>query len=149
MANSFSTSPDLTSAERKLLDRLILVARIVLRHLGPGHPESAYHLALVQALQRGKFRFRSKPELHLRYHGQVVATYVPDFIVWQGEAAVIVECKAAEDFAQADFDQVRNYLSLYHGRAVGLLLGFGGKRLAFRRVTMARKRQMMTREEVG
>jgi len=52
---------------------------------------------------------------------------------------VLVECKAAERFEQADFDQVRRYLRAYSGEAVGLLLGFGGERLEFRRVMLERQ----------
>jgi Holliday junction resolvase len=80
----------------------------------------------------------------------VVGEVVPDLLVRKGNAVVLIECKlATEAFEQADFDQLRRYLRAYGREAVGLLLGFGGKRLAFRRVTMARQRQMMTREEVG
>ncbi|GAP05203.1 GxxExxY protein [Anaerolinea thermolimosa] len=70
----------------------------------------------------------------MRYNGQVVGEVVPDLLVQKGDAVVVIECKAANDFEQADFDQVRRYLRAYGREAVGLLLGFGGERLEFRRV---------------
>jgi Holliday junction resolvase len=80
----------------------------------------------------------------VRYGGRVVGEVVPDLLVRKGNAVVLVECKlAAEAFEQADFDQLRRYLRAYGREAVGLLLGFGGERLEFRRVWLE------AREEVG
>ncbi|MFN7037699.1 MAG: GxxExxY protein, partial [Bellilinea sp.] len=68
------------------------------------------------------------------YDGQAVGEVIPDLLVRKGDAAVLVECKVAGRFEQADFDQMRRYLRAYAGEAAGLLLGFGGERLEFRRV---------------
>jgi len=132
----------MTSDEKQLAqlsDKVIRHARRVQRALGSGHSELVYHRALLYELRQSGYEVLSQPRLKVRYGGRVVGEVVPDLLVRWYEWAVLVECKAAERFEQADFDQVRRYLRAYDGEAVGLLLGFGGERLEFRRVTIARK----------
>jgi GxxExxY protein len=130
----------------QLADKVIRHARRVQRALGSGHSELVYHRALLHELRQSGYEVLNQPRLKVRYAGQVVGEVVPDLLVrWFG-CAVLVECKAAERFEQADFDQVRRYLRAYDGEAVGLLVGFGGARLEFRRVTTAGKLRRKERE---
>lgn len=129
--------PNSSSIRQKYLPvigKIIRHARRVQRELGPGHPELVYHRALYHALRESGDEVRYCPRLKVRYDGQVVGEVVPDLLVRKVDTAVLVECKVAERFEQTDFDQLRRSLRAYQGDAVGLLLGFGGERLEFRRV---------------
>jgi GxxExxY protein len=122
-----------------LLGKILRHARRVQRELGPGHAELVYHRALLHELRSSGLDVLYQPRLKVRYDGQIVGEVVPDLLVRKGNAAVLVECKVAEHFEQADFDQVRRYLRAYGGDVVGLLLGFGGERLEFRRVALEKR----------
>jgi len=123
-----------------LSDRVIRHARRVMQALGPGHAEPVYHRALLAELREAGSEVAYQPRLKVYYGGRVVGEVVPDLLVRAGDFAVLVECKTAGRFEQADFDQVRRYLRAYRGEAMGLLLGFGGERLEFRRVVLEKKR---------
>lgn len=122
-----------------VVGKIIRHARRVQRELGPGHPELVYHRALYHALRENGDEVRYQPRLKVRYDGRVVGEVVPDLLVRKVDTVVLVECKVAEQFEQADFDQMRRYLRAYQGEAVGLLLGFGGERLEFRRVWLEKR----------
>uniref|UniRef100_A0A7C4L328 GxxExxY protein n=1 Tax=Bellilinea caldifistulae TaxID=360411 RepID=A0A7C4L328_9CHLR len=117
-----------------MVGKIIRHARRVQRELGPGHAEMVYHRALLHELRSSGETVQYQPRLNVWYGGQVVGEVIPDLVVRKGPVAVLVECKAAGHFEQADFDQIRRYLRAYQGEAMGLLLGFGGERLEFRRV---------------
>lgn len=123
-----------------ILGKIIRHARRVQRELGPGHAEMVYHRALLLELRGVGEEVRYQPHLKVRHDGQEVGEVMPDLLVRKGNAAVLVECKVAQRFEQADFDQLRRYLRAYQGDAVGLLLGFGGERLEFRRVSVKKTR---------
>lgn len=125
-----------------VLGKIIRHARQVQRELGPGYPELVYHRALLHDLRESGEEVLYKPRLKVRYSGQVVGEVVPDLLVRKGNAVVLIECKlASQGFEQADFDQLRRYLRAYAGDAVGLLLGFGGERLEFRRVWLEEREE--------
>lgn len=119
----------------QLTDRVIRHARRVQRELGAGHVELMYHRALYYALRESGFDVLYQPHLKVRYGQRVVGEVIPDLLVRGLGVAVVVECKAGRGFEQADFDQMRRYLRVYQGKVLGLLLGFGGERLEFRRVS--------------
>lgn len=121
-----------------VVGKIIRHARRVQRELGPGHAEMVYHRALLHELRSSDETVLYQPRIKVRYDGQVVGEVIPDLVVRKGPVAVLVECKAAGHFEQADFDQIRRYLRAYRGDAMGLLLGFGGERLEFRRVWIER-----------
>lgn len=123
-----------------LVGKVIRHARRVQRELGPGHAEMVYHRALLHDLRSAGEVVLYQPRLKVRYNGQVVGEVVPDLLMRKGDAVVLIECKlASQEFEQADFDQLRRYLRAYEGDAVGLLLGFGGERLEFRRVWLEKR----------
>jgi GxxExxY protein len=123
----------------QISDKVIHHARRVQRALGSGHSELVYHRALLHELRSSGYEVLYQPRLKVWYGGKVVGEVKPDLLVRWYEVAVLVECKAAGHFEQADFDQVRRYLRAYRGEALGLLLGFGGERLEFRRVLLERQ----------
>ncbi len=118
-----------------VVGKIIRHARRVQRELGPGHAEMVYHRALLHELRGAGETVLYQPRLKVRYNGQVVGEVIPDLVMRKGNAVVLIECKlASQEFEQSDFDQMRRYLRAYQGEAMGLLLGFGGERLEFRRV---------------
>lgn len=125
-----------------LSDKIIRHARRVVRELGAGHSELVYHRALLHELRQSGYEVLYQPRLKVRYGGRVVGEVVPDLLVRGLGVAVVVECKVVGgQFDQADFDQMRRYLRAYQGEAIGLLLGFGGERLEFRRVMLSRREE--------
>ena len=125
-----------------LSDKIIRHARRVQRELGAGHSELVYHRALLHELRQSGYEVLYQPRLKVRYGGRVVGEVVPDLLVRGLGVAVVVECKVVGgQFEQADFDQLRRYLRAYQGEAIGLLLGFGGERLEFRRVMLSRREE--------
>lgn len=125
-----------------VVGKIIRHARRVLRELGPGHAEMVYHRALLHELRSAGETVLYQPRLKVRYNGQAVGEVVPDLLVRKGNSTVLIECKlASQEFEQADFDQLRRYLRAYEGDAVGLLLGFGGERLEFRRVWLEKREE--------
>lgn len=125
-----------------LSDKVIRHARRVVRELGAGHTELVYHRALLHELRQSGYEVLYQPRLKVRYGGRVVGEVVPDLLVRGLGVAVVVECKVVGgQFEQADFDQLRRYLRAYQGEAIGLLLGFGGERLEFRRVMLSRREE--------
>lgn len=125
-----------------LSDKIIRHARRVVRELGAGHSELVYHRALLHELRQSGYEVLYQPRLKVRYGGRVVGEVVPDLLVRGLGVAVVVECKVVGgQFDQADFDQLRRYLRAYQGEAIGLLLGFGGERLEFRRVMLSRREE--------
>lgn len=117
-----------------VIGKIIRAARRVQRELGPGHPELLYHRALLFELRNAGEDVRYCPRLKVRYGQRIVGEVIPDLLLRKGNVSVLIDCKVAERFEQADFDQMRRYLRAYTGEAVGLLLGFGGERLEFRRI---------------
>lgn len=118
----------------QISDKVIRHARRVQRTLGSGHSELVYHRALLHELRSGGYEALYQPRLKVQYGGRVVGEVIPDLLVRKSDSAVLVECKVCDWFEQTDFDQVRRYLRAYNGKAIGLLLGFGGKQVEARRV---------------
>jgi GxxExxY protein len=63
------------------------------------------------------------------YDGVLVGDFTADFLV---EDELIVELKAVQNLAAAHEVQTVNYL-VATGKAIGLLLNFGGERLEFKK----------------
>ncbi len=127
----------MSQALQALVGKVIRHARRVRRELGSGHAELVYCRALLHSLRESGAEALNQPRLNVRFDGRVVGEVIPDLLVRLPDGkAVVVECKSAGRFEQSDFDQLRRYLRAYQGEAVGLLLGFGGERLEFRRVSL-------------
>ncbi|MDP3697173.1 MAG: GxxExxY protein, partial [Candidatus Taylorbacteria bacterium] len=61
--------------------------------LGFGHKGSVYQKSLEQEFQKEELKFESQKHLAVRYGGQKVGDYIPDFVV---EDKVIVELKSSK-----------------------------------------------------
>jgi GxxExxY protein len=108
---------------------IIGAAQKVHRTLGPGFAESTYQAAMEKELSLRGVAFESQRKFEVQYEGASCGTYIPDLVV-SGE--IVVELKAADDFAAPHFAQVISYLKA-SGLRAGLLLNFGTRSLQVRR----------------
>jgi len=91
--------------------------------LGYGFLERVYEMALASEFSRRGLRFSRQVPIEVCYKGDVVGSYVADFLV---EGKVIVEVKAMIGVGGVEAAQLLNYLK-GTGKKVGLLLNFGKK----------------------
>jgi GxxExxY protein len=112
-----------------LAGRVIGLAMIVHRTLGPGFSESVYHNALCLELAEAGIDFESKPKLCVFYKEKPIGNFEADLIV---ESALIVELKAVETLVKAYEVQLVNYLATTKIDE-GLLLNFGAESLQYRK----------------
>jgi len=112
-----------------LAGRVIGLAMIVHRTLGPGFNESVYHNALCLELAEAGMDFESKSKLCVFYKDKPVGDFEADLIV---ESALIVELKAVENLVKAHEVQLVNYLATTKMND-GLLLNFGAESLQYRK----------------
>lgn len=97
--------------------------------LGPGFKESIYHRALVKEFVLRKIPFEEKKKLSIRYKGEKVGIYEPDFII---DRKVLVEIKAVPEMPKIHDIQLFYYLKGTEYK-LGLLVNFGGTKLEIKR----------------
>lgn len=97
--------------------------------LGQGHKESVYQKALANELSRKGIHYRREVPLPVKYQGENVGVYKPDFII---EDKIIVEIKAVEALPAAHEQQLVHYLK-NTGYIIGFLVNFGSPNLIIRR----------------
>jgi GxxExxY protein len=101
------------------------------RELGPGWDESAYHSALLHALDRQGIKAESKVRGILDNHGLAADEFELDVLV---EDTIILELKhLMGPFAPAHHLQLINYLKFWN-KNLGILINFGQERLQYKRV---------------
>lgn len=113
----------------ELTGRVLEAAYTVSNELGVGFLESVYERALALALVERGLKVERQVGLEVRFHGEVVGTFLADLVV---EDTLILELKAVKTLAPEHAAQVLNYLKA-SGRPVALLLNFGTPRLEVRR----------------
>jgi GxxExxY protein len=109
---------------------VIGAAQKVHRTLGCGFTENVYHQALARELILRKVPFESQKELEVFYEGALCGTFRPDFVFG---TCLIVEIKAVRELCPEHWMQARSYINAA-GIANALLVNFGGKSLAVRRI---------------
>jgi GxxExxY protein len=119
-----------------LTGKIIGCAMEVHRHLGNGFQEVIYQRALSLELAMQDIEHEREKEMPLSYKGQLIGTRRVDFFV---EGQVMVEIKAIKELEDMHLAQAINYLEAYN-MDIGLLINFGGKSLAFKRVMKPGKR---------
>jgi GxxExxY protein len=105
------------------------------KYLGNGFQEVIYQRALALELTREGLEYAREVERDIFYKGvpEPIGTRRADFIV---EDKVLVELKALDLLEDVHMAQVLNYLRAYR-LEIGLLINFGGKSLAFKRLILA------------
>ena len=86
-----------------------------------GLPESAYHRALLIALQDLGVKYETEVDLPVHFRDQLIGKYRCDLIV---EAKIVVENKTSPRIVDPHRDQLLSYLKISKLQ-VGLLLNFG------------------------
>lgn len=97
--------------------------------LGSAHKENIYHKAVVIELKKRNIDFEEEKPLPVRYKGQKIGVYRPDFII---EDKVIIEIKAVPRITKAMFDQIFYYIKGTNYKLV-LLANFGTSKLTIKR----------------
>jgi len=97
--------------------------------LGPGFKESIYHRALVKELALQQLNFEDNKSLSIKYKGDNVGNYRPDFIV---EDEVIIEIKAVPKMPKLFETQLFYYLKGTNYK-LGFLVNFGDEKIDIRR----------------
>ena len=113
----------------------------VQRQLGPHCMEIDYQRAIKLALsKRGLVSIR-EAEIPIHFDGVMVTRRRVDFVIWDDEATVILETKAAQEIRPEDVEQCLLYLLNGHFR-VCLLANFG-------EVPLGKKRFVHTPDEAA
>ena len=102
----------------------------VKKELGGGHKEIVYQKALAHEFQRNSLSFSREVRIPIKYRGEGVGVYVPDFVI---ENKIIVELKAIPFVGQTEKKQLWTYLKGSSYR-LALLVNFGPKELTIERV---------------
>jgi GxxExxY protein len=109
-----------------LTERVIGLAIIVHRDLGPGLPESVYETCPGLELKQAGIPFKRQAPIPIVYHGTRLNTgFRADFLISDD---LIVEIKAVERLMATHEAQLLTYLRM-SGCQVGLLLNFNAVRL--------------------
>jgi GxxExxY protein len=99
------------------------------KNLGPVHKENIYHEAIKIEFILQDIAFSEEKTLEVRYKGQKIGAYKPDFII---DDKVILEIKAVPFLTKAIADQMYYYVrgSKYK---LALLANFGTNKLTIKR----------------
>ena len=100
------------------------------RQMGNGFQEVIYQRALAIEMELAGLLFEREMELSIYYKEKAIGSRRVDFFV---ENKIMVEVKALIKLEDVHLAQAINYLEAYRMK-VGLLINFGGKSLAFKRV---------------
>jgi len=98
--------------------------------LGNGFQEVIYQRALAIEMEKQGLGFQREMEMTILYDGIDIGTRRVDFFV---EENIMVEIKALIKMEDVHLAQAMNYCQAYN-LPIGLLINFGAKSLAFKRV---------------
>jgi GxxExxY protein len=101
----------------------------VYNELGFGHKEAVYQRALAIELDKKGISFEREKSLSIKYDGDKVGSYIPDFVV---EDKIIIEVKAVEYLPAVYEQQLVRYLKATEFK-LGFLVNFGAKELFIKR----------------
>lgn len=114
----------------ELTSKIIGCAMTVHSALGNGFQEVIYQRALEIEMADQGITFSREHEMPIYYKQQQIGTRRVDFLI---EGMVSVELKAIIKLEDVHLAQAINYLEAYD-LEIGLLINFGSKSLAFKRV---------------
>jgi len=109
--------------------KIIGIAMSIHTELGPVHKEIVYHNALKKEFILQHIPFASEKIIPVKYKGEQVGTYKPDFVI---DDKVVVEIKALNFLPQSSEAQLSYYIK-GSGYKIGLLFNFGEKHLQVKR----------------
>jgi len=119
---------------KDITEKIIGASFEVHKFLGNGFQEVIYQRALAWELSQAGLSFAREIEQDIFYKKLIepIGTRRADFVV---EGKVLVELKALVELEDVHLAQVLNYLKAYK-LEVGLLINFGSKSLAFKRLVL-------------
>ena len=119
---------------KDITEKIIGASFEVHKFLGNGFQEVKYQRALAWELSQAGLSFAREIEQDIFYKKltEPIGTRRADFVV---EGKVLVELKALVELEDVHLAQVLNYLKAYK-LEVGLLINFGSKSLAFKRLVL-------------
>ena len=119
---------------KDITEKIIGASFEVHKFLGNGFQEVIYQRALAWELSQAGLSFAREIEQDIFYKklAEPIGTRRADFVV---EGKVLVELKALVELEDVHLAQVLNYLKAYK-LEVGLLINFGSKSLAFKRLVL-------------
>jgi GxxExxY protein len=115
----------------ELTASIIKCAMAVHSAMGNGFQEVIYQRALEIEMNLAGISFAREFEMPIFYREQQIGTRRVDFLV---EGLISVELKAISNLDSVHYAQAINYLEAYN-LEVGLLVNFGEKSLAFKRLS--------------
>lgn len=127
--------PQMNTDERRLNEITFKIngcAMDVLNTLGHGFNEKVYENSLAISFETKRLKFSQQKSFGVSFAGQVVGTFVPDFVV---EDSVIVELKTIDRIGDHEKGQVLNYLRA-SGIGLGIILNFKKPKLEWYRVIL-------------
>ena len=125
---------------KDITEKIIGASFEVHSFLGNGFQEVIYQRALAFEMSQRHLEFAREIEQDIFYKElpKPIGTRRADFVV---EDKVLVELKAVKELEEVHMAQILNYLKAYR-LEVGLLINFGSKSLAFKRLVMSPNRHL-------
>ena len=119
---------------KDITEKIIGASFEVHKFLGNGFQEVIYQRALALELFKAGLTYAREIEQDIFYKEfqEPIGTRRADFVV---EGKVLVELKAIVELEDVHLAQVLNYLKAYR-LEIGLLINFGSKSLAFKRLIL-------------
>ena len=114
---------------KDLAYRIVGCFYVVYNELGPGHKEQIYHKALALEFKSKGISFDDKKRLKVKYKGQEIGIYQPDFVI---EGKIIVEIKSLLQMYSIFEKQLYYYLRGTDYK-LGYLVNFEAEKLDIRR----------------
>jgi GxxExxY protein len=118
-----------------LTGKIIGCAMKVHNTLGNGFQEVIYQRCLALEMEKQGLQFQREMEMPIYYESVEVGQRRVDFLV---EGKIMVELKAITELEKVHIAQALNYLEAFQ-LEIGLLINFGGIRLAFKRLIKERR----------
>lgn len=115
---------------KDLTYQIIGAAYEVHKELGPVHKEIIYHRALAAELKNRKIPFSEEQSIEVKYKGNSIGIYKPDFII---DDKVVLEIKVTQVMTKAMQDQAYYYVKGTKYKLV-LLINFGAHKVGVKRL---------------
>jgi GxxExxY protein len=109
---------------------IIDAAKEVWQSLGGGFKEKIADKAYTIALKNKKLFVENQKRINVYFDGQIVGTYVPDFVI---NNCILIEIKSKPDIWKEDTRQLWHYLKATEYK-LGFIINFSPKGLQYKRI---------------
>jgi hypothetical protein len=122
-----------------LASLVVALATKIRNEIGCPHPKSVYFKALLSAMHVSRLVVCERPLLVFRINDKPIAEYTPDFIVQEKEI-LVVNLISSPEITGGDVGNAQACLDAHRGAASGVLINFGGPRLAWMNISQTRRK---------